>query len=144
MSDYTALIEANDMSENVWVDCAFSVFCSRVYSRFFTHTAAYSHILSFFLSVRYTHSLSLSFSVTHWVVSVVVGNGLNSPHSGDKEGPADRQSTMPPSVPIRKEKKDVPVRTLGSTAEAQGPPDIFEEVPVCWIFHKICFHWIHS
>ncbi|XP_041802787.1 mitogen-activated protein kinase kinase kinase kinase 3-like isoform X6 [Chelmon rostratus] len=35
-------------------------------------------------------------------------NGLNSPHSGDRDGPADRQSTMPPSVPIRKDKKDVP------------------------------------
>ncbi|XP_030297438.1 mitogen-activated protein kinase kinase kinase kinase 3 isoform X5 [Sparus aurata] len=34
-------------------------------------------------------------------------NGLNSPHSGDRDGPADRQSTMPPSVPIRKDKKDV-------------------------------------
>uniref|UniRef100_H3C6X3 Mitogen-activated protein kinase kinase kinase kinase n=1 Tax=Tetraodon nigroviridis TaxID=99883 RepID=H3C6X3_TETNG len=37
-----------------------------------------------------------------------LGNGLNSPHSADKNGPGDRQSTMPPSVPIRKEKKDVP------------------------------------
>ncbi|XP_056902904.1 mitogen-activated protein kinase kinase kinase kinase 3-like isoform X6 [Takifugu flavidus] len=35
-------------------------------------------------------------------------NGLSSPHSADKNGPGDRQSTMPPSVPIRKEKKDVP------------------------------------
>nr|XP_046257278.1 mitogen-activated protein kinase kinase kinase kinase 3-like isoform X4 [Scatophagus argus] len=35
-------------------------------------------------------------------------NGLNSPHSGDRDGPADRQSTMPPSVPIRKDKKDIP------------------------------------
>ncbi|KAG8000304.1 Mitogen-activated protein kinase kinase kinase kinase 3 [Nibea albiflora] len=35
-------------------------------------------------------------------------NGLNSPHSGDRDSPADRQSTMPPSVPIRKDKKDVP------------------------------------
>ncbi|XP_041644655.1 mitogen-activated protein kinase kinase kinase kinase 3-like isoform X4 [Cheilinus undulatus] len=35
-------------------------------------------------------------------------NGLNSPHSGERDSPAERQSTMPPSVPIRKEKKDVP------------------------------------
>ncbi|XP_038593106.1 mitogen-activated protein kinase kinase kinase kinase 3-like isoform X6 [Micropterus salmoides] len=35
-------------------------------------------------------------------------NGLNSPHSGEREGPSDRQSTMPPSVPIRKDRKDVP------------------------------------
>ncbi|XP_051275138.1 mitogen-activated protein kinase kinase kinase kinase 3 isoform X6 [Dicentrarchus labrax] len=35
-------------------------------------------------------------------------NGLNSPHSGDRDSPADRQSTMPPCVPIRKDKKDVP------------------------------------
>ncbi|XP_044070872.1 mitogen-activated protein kinase kinase kinase kinase 3-like isoform X10 [Siniperca chuatsi] len=37
-----------------------------------------------------------------------LGNGLNSPHSGERDSPADRQSTMPPSVPIRKDKKDVP------------------------------------
>ncbi|XP_074531316.1 mitogen-activated protein kinase kinase kinase kinase 3-like isoform X4 [Halichoeres trimaculatus] len=35
-------------------------------------------------------------------------NGLNSPHSGDRDSPAERQSTMPPSVPIRKDKKDIP------------------------------------
>ncbi|XP_026210247.1 mitogen-activated protein kinase kinase kinase kinase 3-like isoform X5 [Anabas testudineus] len=35
-------------------------------------------------------------------------NGLNSPHNGERSSPADRQSTMPPSVPIRKDKKDVP------------------------------------
>ncbi|XP_032396399.1 mitogen-activated protein kinase kinase kinase kinase 3 isoform X6 [Etheostoma spectabile] len=37
-------------------------------------------------------------------------NGLNTaPHPhGERESPADRQSTMPPSVPIRKDKKDVP------------------------------------
>ncbi|XP_034754362.1 mitogen-activated protein kinase kinase kinase kinase 3-like [Etheostoma cragini] len=37
-------------------------------------------------------------------------NGLNTaPHpQGERESPADRQSTMPPSVPIRKDKKDVP------------------------------------
>ncbi|KAI3363407.1 hypothetical protein L3Q82_012028 [Scortum barcoo] len=35
-------------------------------------------------------------------------NGLNSPHSGERDSPAERQSTMPPSVPIRKDKKDVP------------------------------------
>ncbi|XP_034537674.1 mitogen-activated protein kinase kinase kinase kinase 3-like isoform X7 [Notolabrus celidotus] len=35
-------------------------------------------------------------------------NGLNSPHSGDRDSPAERQSTMPPSVPTRKDKKDIP------------------------------------
>ncbi|XP_030011185.1 mitogen-activated protein kinase kinase kinase kinase 3 isoform X10 [Sphaeramia orbicularis] len=35
-------------------------------------------------------------------------NGLNSPHNGERDSPADRQSTMPPSVPIRKDKKDAP------------------------------------
>uniref|UniRef100_A0AAX7TDA8 Mitogen-activated protein kinase kinase kinase kinase n=1 Tax=Astatotilapia calliptera TaxID=8154 RepID=A0AAX7TDA8_ASTCA len=35
-------------------------------------------------------------------------NGLNSPHNGERASPAERQSTMPPSVPIRKDKKDVP------------------------------------
>nr|XP_019949136.1 PREDICTED: mitogen-activated protein kinase kinase kinase kinase 3 isoform X3 [Paralichthys olivaceus] len=34
-------------------------------------------------------------------------NGLNSPHNGERDSPAERQSTMPPSVPIRKDKKDV-------------------------------------
>ncbi|XP_026164810.1 mitogen-activated protein kinase kinase kinase kinase 3-like isoform X11 [Mastacembelus armatus] len=37
-----------------------------------------------------------------------LGNGLNSPHNGERDSPADRQATMPPSVPIRKDKKDVP------------------------------------
>ncbi|XP_054874279.1 mitogen-activated protein kinase kinase kinase kinase 3 isoform X10 [Amphiprion ocellaris] len=37
-----------------------------------------------------------------------LGNGLNSPHNGERDSPAERQSTMPPSVPIRKDKKDVP------------------------------------
>ncbi|XP_035461692.1 mitogen-activated protein kinase kinase kinase kinase 3 isoform X3 [Scophthalmus maximus] len=36
-------------------------------------------------------------------------NGLNSPHNGERDSPAGRQSTMPPSVPIRKDKKDVPM-----------------------------------
>ncbi|XP_077585340.1 mitogen-activated protein kinase kinase kinase kinase 3-like isoform X1 [Stigmatopora nigra] len=37
-------------------------------------------------------------------------NGLNSSHNGERNSPADRQqSTMPPSVPIRKDKKDVPM-----------------------------------
>ncbi|XP_053188489.1 mitogen-activated protein kinase kinase kinase kinase 3-like isoform X7 [Scomber japonicus] len=35
-------------------------------------------------------------------------NGLNSSHNGERDSPAERQSTMPPSVPIRKDKKDVP------------------------------------
>ncbi|KAM6996972.1 mitogen-activated protein kinase kinase kinase kinase 3-like isoform 8-T8 [Tautogolabrus adspersus] len=34
-------------------------------------------------------------------------NGLSSPHTGERDSPAERQSTMPPSVPIRKDKKDV-------------------------------------
>ncbi|XP_036071373.1 mitogen-activated protein kinase kinase kinase kinase 3 isoform X4 [Oryzias melastigma] len=36
-----------------------------------------------------------------------LGNGLNSPHNGEREGAAEKQSTMPPSVPVRKDKKDV-------------------------------------
>lgn len=44
------------------------------------------------------------------MAAVVAGNGLNSPHSAEKEGAAERQqSTMPPNVPIRKDKKDIPV-----------------------------------
>ncbi|XP_075935485.1 mitogen-activated protein kinase kinase kinase kinase 3-like isoform X6 [Anarhichas minor] len=36
-------------------------------------------------------------------------NGLNTaPHGGERDSPAERQSTMPPSVPVRKDKKDVP------------------------------------
>ncbi|XP_075902099.1 mitogen-activated protein kinase kinase kinase kinase 3-like isoform X6 [Nelusetta ayraudi] len=36
-------------------------------------------------------------------------NGLNSPHSAEKEAAAERQqSTMPPDVPVRKDKKDIP------------------------------------
>ncbi|XP_030603311.1 mitogen-activated protein kinase kinase kinase kinase 3-like isoform X6 [Archocentrus centrarchus] len=35
-------------------------------------------------------------------------NGLNSPHNGERDSPGERQSTMPPSVPIWKDKKDVP------------------------------------
>ncbi|XP_061601736.1 mitogen-activated protein kinase kinase kinase kinase 3-like isoform X8 [Cololabis saira] len=34
-------------------------------------------------------------------------NGLNASHNGERDSPAERQSTMPPSVPIRKDKKDV-------------------------------------
>uniref|UniRef100_A0A096MCZ3 Mitogen-activated protein kinase kinase kinase kinase n=1 Tax=Poecilia formosa TaxID=48698 RepID=A0A096MCZ3_POEFO len=45
---------------------------------------------------------------THSVAGVVLGNGLNSPHNGERESPGERQSTMPPSVPVRKDKKDVP------------------------------------
>ncbi|XP_038156495.1 mitogen-activated protein kinase kinase kinase kinase 3-like isoform X9 [Cyprinodon tularosa] len=37
-----------------------------------------------------------------------LGNGLNSPHNGERESAGERQSTMPPSVPVRKDKKDVP------------------------------------
>ncbi|XP_077960424.1 mitogen-activated protein kinase kinase kinase kinase 3 isoform X14 [Gasterosteus aculeatus] len=37
-----------------------------------------------------------------------LGNGLNTaPHGGERDSPAERQSTMPPSVPLRKDKKDV-------------------------------------
>uniref|UniRef100_A0A674P0C9 Mitogen-activated protein kinase kinase kinase kinase n=1 Tax=Takifugu rubripes TaxID=31033 RepID=A0A674P0C9_TAKRU len=60
----------------------------------------------------FTHPPSLSLSLPHTIHVVFVidlGNGLSSPHSADKNGPGDRQSTMPPSVPIRKEKKDVPM-----------------------------------
>ncbi|XP_061821849.1 mitogen-activated protein kinase kinase kinase kinase 3-like isoform X4 [Nerophis lumbriciformis] len=35
-------------------------------------------------------------------------NGVNASHNGDRDSPADRQSTMPPNVPTRKDKKDVP------------------------------------
>uniref|UniRef100_A0AAV2JNP8 non-specific serine/threonine protein kinase n=1 Tax=Knipowitschia caucasica TaxID=637954 RepID=A0AAV2JNP8_KNICA len=35
-----------------------------------------------------------------------LGNGLNTAHNGEKNSPAERQSTMPPSVPARKDKKD--------------------------------------
>ncbi|XP_019719522.1 mitogen-activated protein kinase kinase kinase kinase 3-like [Hippocampus comes] len=39
-----------------------------------------------------------------------LGNGLSASHNGERNSPADRQqSTMPPSVPIRKDKKDVPM-----------------------------------
>ncbi|XP_033956768.1 mitogen-activated protein kinase kinase kinase kinase 3-like isoform X10 [Pseudochaenichthys georgianus] len=39
-----------------------------------------------------------------------LGNGLNTApaHGVERESPADRQSTMPPGVPTRKDKKDVP------------------------------------
>nr|XP_029525007.1 mitogen-activated protein kinase kinase kinase kinase 3-like isoform X3 [Oncorhynchus nerka] len=35
-------------------------------------------------------------------------NGLSSHQNGEKDSAAERQSTMPPSVPIRKDKKDIP------------------------------------
>ncbi|XP_045577870.1 mitogen-activated protein kinase kinase kinase kinase 3 isoform X2 [Salmo salar] len=34
-------------------------------------------------------------------------NGLNSHQNGEKDSATERQSTMPPSVPIRKDKKDI-------------------------------------
>ncbi|KAM8859327.1 mitogen-activated protein kinase kinase kinase kinase 3-like isoform 3-T3 [Spinachia spinachia] len=38
-----------------------------------------------------------------------LGNGLNTaPHGGERASLAERQSTMPPSVPVRKDKKDAP------------------------------------
>ncbi|XP_017286090.1 mitogen-activated protein kinase kinase kinase kinase 3 isoform X9 [Kryptolebias marmoratus] len=37
-----------------------------------------------------------------------LGNGLNSPHNGERESPGERQSTMPPSVPTRSKTKEVP------------------------------------
>ncbi|XP_021468966.1 mitogen-activated protein kinase kinase kinase kinase 3 isoform X10 [Oncorhynchus mykiss] len=37
-----------------------------------------------------------------------LGNGLSSHQNGEKDSAAERQSTMPPSVPIRKDKKDIP------------------------------------
>ncbi|XP_031691444.1 mitogen-activated protein kinase kinase kinase kinase 3 isoform X14 [Oncorhynchus kisutch] len=36
-----------------------------------------------------------------------LGNGLNSHQNGEKDSATERQSTMPPSVPIRKDKKDI-------------------------------------
>ncbi|XP_070304802.1 mitogen-activated protein kinase kinase kinase kinase 3 [Salvelinus sp. IW2-2015] len=35
------------------------------------------------------------------------GNGLNSHQNGEKDSATERQSTMPPSVPTRKDKKDI-------------------------------------
>ncbi|XP_056464828.1 mitogen-activated protein kinase kinase kinase kinase 3-like isoform X1 [Gadus chalcogrammus] len=35
-------------------------------------------------------------------------NALSSSQNGEREGPSERQSTMPPSVPARKDKKDTP------------------------------------
>lgn len=68
------------------------------------------------ISLLHIHTSSPSVPVvashcTRVIFVINLGNGLSSPHSADKNGPGDRQSTMPPSVPIRKEKKDVPVRT---------------------------------
>ncbi|XP_041722350.1 mitogen-activated protein kinase kinase kinase kinase 3 isoform X5 [Coregonus clupeaformis] len=37
-----------------------------------------------------------------------LGNGLSSHQNGEKDSATERQSTMPPSVPIRKDKKDIP------------------------------------
>ncbi|XP_059929213.1 mitogen-activated protein kinase kinase kinase kinase 3-like isoform X10 [Gadus macrocephalus] len=37
-----------------------------------------------------------------------LGNALSSSQNGEREGPSERQSTMPPSVPARKDKKDTP------------------------------------
>ncbi|XP_024280904.2 LOW QUALITY PROTEIN: mitogen-activated protein kinase kinase kinase kinase 3 [Oncorhynchus tshawytscha] len=37
-----------------------------------------------------------------------LGNGLSSHQNGEKDSAAERQSTMPPCVPIRKDKKDIP------------------------------------
>lgn len=52
-------------------------------------------------------------SETHRVTVAVAGNGLNSPHGGEKEAAGERQqSTMPPNVPVRKDKKDIPVRRV--------------------------------
>ncbi|KAM9559612.1 mitogen-activated protein kinase kinase kinase kinase 3-like isoform 29-T29 [Salvelinus alpinus] len=36
-----------------------------------------------------------------------LGNGLNSHQNGEKDSATERQSTMPPSVPTRKDKKDI-------------------------------------
>ncbi|XP_060896197.1 mitogen-activated protein kinase kinase kinase kinase 3-like isoform X6 [Labrus mixtus] len=41
-------------------------------------------------------------------------NGLSSPHTGERDSPAERQSTMPPSVPIRKDKKDVAPKPISN------------------------------
>lgn len=122
---WIVLIETNYMYEKV--SSAHVYFCC--FTHFFSsNTQLHIHIHSFSLCPLHTHSLALKFLChTLSCVSVVVGNGLNSPHSGERDSPADRQSTMPPSVPIRKDKKDVPVSSLGSTALAQGPK-ILEKV----------------
>uniref|UniRef100_A0AAQ4NQG0 Mitogen-activated protein kinase kinase kinase kinase n=1 Tax=Gasterosteus aculeatus aculeatus TaxID=481459 RepID=A0AAQ4NQG0_GASAC len=58
-------------------------------------------------------------------VSVVAGNGLNTaPHGGERDSPAERQSTMPPSVPLRKDKKDVLVSSLASRSPFLKPPNV--------------------
>lgn len=76
---------------------------------FFNFSLPYTHICICTCNTdRQFHYLSGTLSF-HFVV---VGNGLNSPHNGERSSPADRQSTMPPSVPIRKDKKDAPVISL--------------------------------
>lgn len=58
-------------------------------------------------------------------VSVVAGNGLNTaPHGGERDSPAERQSTMPPSVPLRKDKKDVLVSSLASRSPFLKPLNV--------------------
>ncbi|XP_019903032.1 mitogen-activated protein kinase kinase kinase kinase 3 isoform X8 [Esox lucius] len=37
-----------------------------------------------------------------------LGNGLSCHQNGERDSAAERQSTMPPSVPVRKDKKDIP------------------------------------
>uniref|UniRef100_A0A6Q2X6E3 Mitogen-activated protein kinase kinase kinase kinase n=1 Tax=Esox lucius TaxID=8010 RepID=A0A6Q2X6E3_ESOLU len=39
-----------------------------------------------------------------------LGNGLSCHQNGERDSAAERQSTMPPSVPVRKDKKDIPVK----------------------------------
>lgn len=88
-----------------------SLFCSSLFSfPCCTFTLPLSLCLSLSL---FSLFLSLPYTI-HGGVFVVLGNGLNSPHAADKNGPGDRQSTMPPSVPVRKEKKDVPVWTFSN------------------------------
>lgn len=87
--------------------------CSAADSVFSSNTPLHIHTLSLSLFLTHIHSLSEFLCHTLSSVSVVVGNGLNTAPpgggGGERESPADRQSTMPPSVPIRKDKKDVPV-----------------------------------
>ncbi|XP_028325310.1 mitogen-activated protein kinase kinase kinase kinase 3-like isoform X7 [Gouania willdenowi] len=51
-----------------------------------------------------------------------LGNGLSSAHNGERDSPADRQLTMPPSVPIRKDKKEVSVSKTQKPVSNGLPP----------------------
>uniref|UniRef100_A0A8C6L131 non-specific serine/threonine protein kinase n=1 Tax=Nothobranchius furzeri TaxID=105023 RepID=A0A8C6L131_NOTFU len=84
--------------------CSQEFFCCNTSLSVFSLSLVCSNITN-------THCLSFTHSLKSICgVVVIVGNGLNSPQNGERESPGERQSTMPPSVPTRKEKKDVPVR----------------------------------